>query len=471
MGQSRSSYLLKNTAIFTLGNLATKVISFFLVPLYTNVLTTHEYGVVDLVTTVAMVAIPVLTLNISESVMRFNLDQGANQDRITKIGMTILLGTIVIGLLLIPGCNLFSEFSGLGVFVYFYCITSAASQIFLANLRGKELLVQYSVGNVLHTLLIAVFNIVFLLGFKWGIKGYLLAYILANAMIAFYALVAGKGYKAVRARIEKKKLKEMLRYSIALIPNSFMWWIMNSSDHLMVAGMIGVAANGIYVISYKLPNLISTLIGIFNQAWGYSAIKEKNARDAEEYSNSVFRSLIAITMIVGVGMMTFIKPFLKFYVSEDFFVAWKCTPFLIVGCVFMTFGTFMGTSYTVYKDSKGFVFSGMFGAALNIFLNLILIPRIGTVGAALATCASYIAVFIFRAIDTRKYLKYQIFTKEFFIGDICLISSGFLMYGEQRLCQIIQLLILCVLLFLFRDHWLRVIDVVLNRRKRSNLHE
>ena len=73
MGNSRNSYLIKNTMIFTLGNLGSKLISFFLIPLYTNALTTTEYGVVDLIATVGTVAAPVLTLNICESVMRFAL--------------------------------------------------------------------------------------------------------------------------------------------------------------------------------------------------------------------------------------------------------------------------------------------------------------------------------------------------------------------------------------------------------------
>lgn len=81
MGNSRNSYLIKNTMIFTLGNLGSKLISFFLIPLYTNALTTTEYGVVDLIATVGTVAAPVLTLNICESVMRFALDKDANKDK------------------------------------------------------------------------------------------------------------------------------------------------------------------------------------------------------------------------------------------------------------------------------------------------------------------------------------------------------------------------------------------------------
>lgn len=454
MKKSRSEYLLKNTVIFTVGNLATKLISFFLIPLYTKVLTTYEYGIVDLIITIATVAVPILSLNIMESVMRFNLDSGTDQDKITKIGIIVLLGAIFVGVFLIPICNFFPILSGMGIYIYFYCMASTASQLFLCDLRGKELLVQYSIGNVINTFLIGFFNIIFLVQFKMGIHGYVLAYILSNVIVAFYALLVGHGYKAIKVRIDKKKMIEMLKYSIVLIPNSFMWWIMNSSDHLMVTSMLGAAVNGIYAISYKLPTLISTFTGVFNQAWSYSAIKEKNSEDIGVYTNKVFKSMIGVIMLIGIGMMTFIKPFFKIYVTKEYFRAWKYSSFLIIGCVYLALGTFMSTSYTVYKDSKGFLISGTFGAILNIILNWISIPIMGAYGAAAATCISYIAVFVFRIFHTRKYIVYRIKTREFILGTIGLLCSFVLLYIDNILAQIFQMIILLGFVIIIRNIWL-----------------
>ncbi len=463
MNESRSKYLLKNTLIFSIGNFATKIISFFLIPLYTNLLSTYDYGLVDLIFTIATIAVPILTLNIMEAVMRFNLDKGVNHDEITKIGIVILLAAIIIGVVLIPISNGISSLSDLSLFIYFYCISSATSQIFLCDLRGKELLVQYSIGNILNTLLIAAFNIVFLLFFKWGIRGYLLAYSFANFIVSLYAFVVGKVYHSFFSKINKSKMNEMIKYSVVLIPNSFMLWIMNPSDHLMVTSMVGVAANGIYAISYKLPTLISTFTGIFNQAWSYSAIKEDDTEDIVSYTNNVFRTMIAVIMFVGIAMMTFIKPFLKIYVSKEYFIAWKYTPFLIVGCVYLTLGTFMSTSYTVHKDSKGFLMSGLFGGVLNIILNFLLIPIIGVYGAALATCISYISVFVFRVFNTRKYMKYKVLTKEFLIGSLALMVSGILIYRNNIIAQTIQIIILLIVIALYKEIWLRLWNKVTNK--------
>lgn len=457
MAKDRNNYLIKNAIIFTLGSFGSKIISFFLVPLYTYVLTASEYGVVDLVVTVGTVAIPILTLNISEAVMRFALDKDADKEKITQIGTRILLIGILVGLLIFPVCGFFNKISQYSTYIYFYVISLAASQLYLCDLRGKELLIYYSIGNVLNTFFIAVLNIVFLLVLKEGIEGYLKAYIIANALTAIYAIIAGKGYMSFYPlRIDKKLLLQMVKYSIVLIPNSFMWWIMNSSDRIMVSGMVSVAANGIYAVSYKLPTLVSTLTTIFNQAWSYSAIREEGTADEGEYNNKIFKVLIGMVMLIGIGLLTFAKPFLSVYVSKEYYVAWKYMPFLTVGCVYLTMASFMATSYTVHKDSFGYLFSGMFGAIFNIMINFVLIPLIGVYGAAIATCISYILVFVFRLFHTRKYIRYNIYNKEFIVGSTILVLSACMMFINNRIGFILQLILLSVTVYLFSDVWLPI---------------
>lgn len=467
MKNDRSKYLLKNTAVFTIGNLATRLISFVLIPLYTNVLTTAEYGIADLVVTICTITVPIITLNIAESVMRFNLDKDSNSDSITKIGLVVLLCGLVFGSVLIPVCSLFAQVKGFGLLIYFYIVFSASSQVFLCDLRGKELIVKYTIGNILMTLMVAIFNIVFLLYFSWGIKGYLAAYCLSYLLTSVYAVIVGKLYRSFAIPIEIGKMKEMLKYSIVLIPNSFMWWIMNSSDHVMVTSMIGVAANGVYAISYKLPNLISTFTGIFNQAWQYSAIREESSYDKEEYVNRVLETMIVSVMLIGIGMLTFIKPFLRLYVSLDYYLAWKYTPFLIIGCVFLTLGTFMATTYNVHKDSCGFLVSGSIGAIINIILNFILIPMIGVFGAAIATCISYIAVFSFRVFHTRKYIHYKVITKAFVFGSFIMFISSCIMFIENTFSFVIQLILLLIYCCIFRNYWSPIFDLIKLKIKRK----
>ena len=117
----------------------------------------------------------------------------------------------------------------------------------------------------------------------------------------------------------------------------------------------------------------------------------------------------------------------------------------------------MATSYTVHKDSFGYLFSGMFGAIFNIVMNLALIPLIGVYGAALATCISYILVFIFRLFHTRKYIKYNIKNKEFLTGSIILFLTAALMYVDGWIGLGLQCALISIAIYLFSDIWLPII--------------
>ena len=469
--ESRGRYLAKNTAIFAIGNVASRLISFFLVPLYTNILTTAEYGVVDLVNTLCTVLAPILILNINEAVMRFALDKGANYKKIMSTGLTVFVGAIFLGILVIPASSLFSEVAQYSTYIYFYTVTLAGSQLFLCYLRGKENIAFYSVGSVLQTMTIALFNILFLAVLHKGIKGYFLAYIISNIITILFAFIAGNVREVIRDyKFDIKLTKAMAAYSVVLIPNTFMWWIMNSSDRVMVTSIIGVAANGIYAVSYKLPSLVSTMTGIFNQAWSYSAIREDGAEDENEYNNMVFNRLISIVMLLSIALLTIVKPFLRLYVGMDYYSAWEYTPFLIIGSAYLTLATFMATSYTVHKDSFGYLFSATFGAALNIVLNFLLIPIIHVYGAAFATCISYIAVFAFRLIHTKKYIKYNIKNKEFIDGSVFLILSSISLFLDNSFGVIIQSIILLLAVWLYAKMWIPIVRQIAKKiaRRKDN---
>lgn len=452
INENRKKYLAKNTFLFALGNFGTKIVIFFLLPLYTNVLSTAEYGQVDLISTIGMVIAPIVILNISEALLRFPLDDDADNIAIMSTGILGLLLGIIISLIVFPIFNNFNWKNINPIFLYFYIISYAAFQVFTSYLRGKEKLLQYSVTNILNSLLVAIFNIIFLLGFKRGVDGYLAAYILAFTISAIYAFVVGNVKDVIKNfKINKKLTTEMLKYSVVLIPNTFLWWITNSSDRIMVSHFVGDAQNGIYAISYKIPTLLSTVALIFNQAYSYSAIKEEKSTDKVEMNNRIFQSLAGILTVTGAIMMVIMKPFLKIYVNDTFYTAWKYTPYLIIGFVFSSLGSFLGTQYTVYKDSKGYLFSALIGALTNIGLNALLIPLIGVYGAATATLISYLVVFMYRLLDTKKYLKIEFLNKKNIIGYILLFMIGISMYIETILGIVISIVSLILSILLYRD--------------------
>ncbi len=470
MSKNRAKYLFKNTAIFAIANIASKIITFFLLPLYTYVLLPEQFGVVDLLFTIATVIIPIISFNIIEAIIRFALDENADNNKIMSIGICMIFSSIILALPVIPVLNSMKNYAEYSFYFYFYIICAAISDILLYNLKGQEKLKLFSLGNVLSTFFIAIFNILFLVVFKCGIKGYFLANISTRIIIAVYSFFVGRIYMVIKNfEIDKKLFKNMIKYSFFLIPNSFMWWIINASDRVMVSAYIGEGANGLYGISYKIPNLLTTFTTIFNQAWVFSAIDEKDSTDKKEFTNKIFENLFFILIFTSLIILIFLKFLFKILFEEKYFDAWLYVPILLVGYVFLTLATFLSSSYNVYKDSRGFLYSSTAGAIINVILNFIFIPKIGVIGAAISTTVSYIGVFLYRLVDTRKYVIVNINLK-LLMEVILLISSSVLIYLNDKIFifgTIINIIVIC---FLNYKNIKKILNVIIKKiYKKGNI--
>ena len=459
---NRARYLIKNTALFAMGNLGSKLINFFLIPLYTNVLTTEQYGTTDIVFTICSIAIPVIVLNIHEAIMRFALDEDSDKNKIMSIGIVVGIGSIIVAIPLYAIAYIYTPLSNYRIYVYLYAVTYGISEINVCYLRGKEKLLAFSVSNIIRTLSIAVFNILFLVVWKMGIPGYLLAYITANVVTTGFAFFSGNIWEVVKNfSWDKGLFRRMVYYAVPLIPTSLMWWIINSSDRLMISSMVSISASGIYAVSAKIPALISFISTIFNQAFSYSAIHEENSADRISFNNKVFDYLVSVVTVAGVFVLLIIKPFMNLYVGDNFYSAWYYSPPLIVGTCLLVLGTFFSVSYTVNKDSIGFLKSGAIGAVANIVLNLTLIPMMGPWGAAFATFVSYLIVFLYRYQDIKKYIKLDVFTTKHNISFLMVFFAGVLPYMSTKIHMLGCITLLILAVALYRTSWYEIIKKII----------
>lgn len=441
---NKNQYLIKNIVYFGLGTIGTKLISFIMVPLYTGVLTTAEYGIIDLVMTVSLVICPILTMNIHESVLRFLLDANSDTRAIMSFSYLIIFFAGIVSLIAIPILGYIPELSEYKELTYFYILTTAILPIFTMYLRGNEYMKQFVAVNIISTFSTALLNIVFLLYFKWRIDGYLLALIFSNVIVIFISFISGHMLQnTFPFKRHKEMEKAMLKYSILLIPNSLLWWLISSSDRIMVNSFLGNAANGLYAVAYKIPSILNILSTIFLQAWQMLAIKDEKSNDKEEYANFILKSLIEIMFIGGAVMMLLIKPFMSIYVSEMYYSAWKCIPILVLAFIIQSISTFVATYYNVAKDSKGMLKSAVIGVIVNIPLNAMLIPWIGINGASIATCISYFVITIYRTAKIKEYIELKVFTKQFCIFLVeFLVLIGLVSFEKLFFVQVLLSLVI-----------------------------
>ena len=469
MNENRNASLLKNTSILGISSIATKLITFILIPLYTYCLNKSEYGIVDMLFTIGSVLIPLFTLNIAESIYRFSMDKNADNDKIVSISFTILLSCILSSLIIVPVVSMFPQYSDYKVYLYLYVVSAAFFQVLTMNLKGQSKLKLFGIGNILSVTFTAVLNILFLVVLKMKIEGYFLAYIISNVLVTIYAIIVGKVFNNLKGyKIDKKLMGEMVKYSIVLVPTTFMWWIINSSDRIMISNFIGNDANGIYAVSYKIPSIITSIATIFNQAWVFTAVDQKDVADKNEYTNQIFKSMYIIMFMIAITITTFLKPFMTIYVSKEFYMSWVYVPFLLFGSAFMTLGTFISSSYNVHKDSKGFLISGLIGAIINIVLNLVFIPKFGVYGAALATCISYISVYVYRIFDTKKYVRINV-KKYMILPPLILLIDSILLYINNSYIIVAQIILFIIALAIYHKFIINIIKGIISMVFRKRL--
>ncbi|MBQ2974733.1 MAG: flippase [Clostridia bacterium] len=444
--------LAKNTVVFMVGNFGSKLISFVIVPLYTYVLTTEEYGIIDLFTTTINLILPFMILGLNEAVLRFLAGKEMKKETVASDCFVVFLLNSLIVWALYP---LYSGLPALGEHAFLFTVlltVMAFNQVFLQYLRGNGQTVAFAMNGIIITAVTVLANLFFLLYLKMGIKGYLLAFIIAQLCSAVEIIFASKLWRDIRFKhINKKMLREMLSYCLPLIPGSLMWWVMNAGDKYMINYFIDASANGIYSVAHKFPTIINMFYAVFMQAWQLSAIEEKKSDSSSGFHSNVYRYILAVLAIVGSGIILVSKPLYLYVMESEFKIAWQSVPLLIIAQVFSCLTGFFGTVYVVEKKTKKALITTMCGAIANLAFNLVLIPKFGLIGAAAGTMLGYTVAASMRMLDTKKYINIDLKIKKVLPAvAVLLMQTGFLFADLGVWVYIIQVICMAVELIIFK---------------------
>ena len=401
--------LIKDTLIFALGSIGSKLILFLLVPLYTNFLTEAEYGISELVFSTSQLLIPFLSLVIFDAVIRFGLSKEEKSEDVLLIGLLVFAAGSVLTVVITPLFGLYDALAEWKWYMCVYIIFNMLCAILGCYIKAVNKNKLYTAVNILQTLVMALLNVLLLVVRSTGVRGYLLSTILASVVAAAVFFLFGGVIKDLKkARFRPELLKKMVIYSAPLILNNVSWWAIHSSDKIMIEWVIGSAALGIYTVATKIPALINVIISIFSQAWNISSAKEMEGDDDAEFYSKVFvvyQSLTFAAVIVLNGVM---KPFMGIYVGEAFSSAWRYVPILLTAAGFSAISSYFGSMYGAMKRSVNNMATTLTAAVVNIVLNFFFIRLWGVWGAAIATLVAYILLATMRTIDVKRYVSIKI---------------------------------------------------------------
>ena len=357
---SRNTELAKNTAILTVGKICTQCISFFLLPLYTAILSTNEYGIFDLLTTYATLLLPLVNWQFDQGLFRFMLDQRGRKDK-TKVLFSSLFFSglvqcgiyVLLFLLVQPFLNIDNAW-----FLLIYVVLQVFIALLLQFVRGLGKSVQYTVASFISASSTTVLNVITLVILKMGLYGLFVSTITAQIITMLYLITASKCNSYISWKsVDRKVFKEVARYSFPLIPNNLAWWAVNASDRTIISHFLGTAANGIYSVANKFPNVFINFYNILNLSWTETVSLHFEDEDRDEFlteTMTVLFKLFAAACFGIVACMPFVFPIL---INANYAEAYNQILILMYAMLFRVLVGLYSCVYVAQKKRQTYTFN------------------------------------------------------------------------------------------------------------------
>ena len=440
---TKESKLMKNTAIIAIGNLCTKCISFFLLPLYTSLLDPEQYGTVDLVLTYSSLIIIVVTLQFEQGVFRNLIDVRGKIEYQKKYISTsifsLLFSNVIIGICV--GWILTYLKYSYTLYLVILVITGSYLGLLLQIPRGLGDNTIYAIGSCIGGSLNVILNVIFIVYLSLGVNGMLLATTISNLIACIYIFFRIKLYVYLKIRyFDVRTFLIMAKYSFPLIPYTMCWWVINASDRAIINFFLGTSANGIYAVAYKFPSMFSMVSNIFQLAWTESASENVKEEGRDKYYNSVVNRAIRFYSSCNIGIIAVIPFVFNFLIKKDYIQSYNYIPILMTTALFHAVAALYGSIYFAFKETGKVAYTTALSAAINIIVNICLIRQIGLYAAAISSMIAYFVIILIRVFDLRKMVNIHVKTS-YLLTELlvyCIIWGGY--YSRLFILQVIVLL-------------------------------
>lgn len=468
---SKNKEYIKNTAILMIGKFATQFITFLLIPLYTHYLLTDDYGFVDLCQTYISLFVPVLTLRLDSSIFRFLIDKRKDEEgkkRIISNSLFVLFISILFTILVMIPILFFVNIKYAELIVLNIVILMISS-VFLQILRGLGKNKEYSINSIITGGVTLVVNLILILAFDFGADSILISSIVANILCILYVAYKIRIKRLISMNyVNKKDIKDMLSYSIPMIPNSLSWWLINVSDRTIISIFLGTAVNGVYAISCKFSNLLNSFWFVFNMSWQESVSLHINDDDAEKFITDMGNRLLFVFASVSLLIIGALPLVYSFVIGDSYIDSYNYIPILLFANILNVLSSIIGGIYVGLKKTKEIANTTIVSAIINLIINLLLIKYIGLLAAAISTLISYLLVSVYRYVDCKKYINFKLnYSKLFVLVIIFVLSSIMYIFNNIYINLLNLFLVVIYSIYANREYLIYLKDKFIAKKSRK----
>src|SRR5262245_61267286 len=400
----------KHTAVYGLGGLISRILAVLLLPLYTTYLGPHGFGKIETVVAFTTVLVILLRMGISSAFFRFYFDSTDDAHRTLVVRtsfwftMTMATAGLVVGWALADPIAHWlrlgddpwlvrAAFVGLWAQMNYEQLTS----LFRVEERSTAF-VSASVANVLITVGATVLLVV---GLHKGPTGAVVGNFIGTLTV-YIALLGYRRYQ-LGLQFSRDLLRQMNHFGMPLVPSALALWAINFIDRLFIAQYKGQAEVGVYSVAVRIASAVVFLMIAFRLAWPAFAYSIEDDREAKRTYSYVLTYLLFLCSWISIALGV-LAPWLVDLLARGPGFARAADA---VGL--LSFAATAYAGYTVVAIGIGrarqtqfnWVVSGI-AAAINIGLNVALIPLYGMIGAAIATLAAYLALFLLMVLNSSR---------------------------------------------------------------------
>jgi O-antigen/teichoic acid export membrane protein len=425
---------LKGSMFYSIGSVLPQVLNFILLPVYSNVLTTNDYGLINTTQAISALLIIVFTLSLDRSIFRLYYEFEPENKK-TYLG-TIFISILIIStfsLIIFFGFGFISKTIFLKINFYPYIVLLLLSIYFSIFQIIPKLYFQinefsnyylyFTISQFVITSLITLFLVYYK---KQGAFGYLLGELLGHLIFLPISLIFIK--KIISLSFNWKYLIESLKFCIPIIPGLIFAFILNLSDRFYIEKYFNLSEVGVYSLGYKISGLIGVMSSPILVAYSplfYKIANSENQISAKLKISKLNTFLIYIFLIITFFIVLFSNNVITLFFNKEYSNAILIIPIISFTYFLMQLKTLY--DFMIYQKKKTFILMliNFVSAVLTIMLNSTLIPRLGIMGAAYSTFFSFLLVLLLTIFYSKTAYYVKINMKHFFMF---IISLTFLFY-------------------------------------------
>jgi len=393
---------IKNSFIYGLGNMAVKLVGFILIPIYTDpqYFSISEFGILGILDISSQVLLALVGMAIPQSLSRWYWDKDFQSKQKQLFFLTLTFQMVVSAgaiLLLLPFTGVLSDLlfntetweSTIRLVVIAASLQAInACIITVLKLQSKASL--YSISNIVKLAAVLGMTIYFVVGKGMGLNGIFLAQAIGNGL--FILLLAGYIVKNTRISFELSILSPMLGYGLPLLIAGISNILLNVIDRYSLNYLSALRNVALYTLAFKIASLVRIIvIESIKMATAPMILKKMNDPDNDRFFSKVLLYTSFGVMFCIIGISLFSQELIKLISnSSEYWEAITLTPILALALFFVNLKeiTIYGLVFT--KKTRLIGLLTILTGGLNLVLNILLIPKFNTYGAAAATLLSQI---------------------------------------------------------------------------------